>query len=111
MWKLFCAWVSSVGLAGCTLRGLGPVLSLHAMTVLHDTAAANLSDPHGPRRDFAVSAQLTLNPGVRNRARSRAEFVRDPQFSAEPIACSAETLCRWADAAEQAVLAAMGVLP
>jgi hypothetical protein len=48
---------------------------------------------------------------VRDRARSRAELARDPHFSAEPIPCSDEALCSWADAAEQAVLAAMGVLP
>jgi hypothetical protein len=111
MWKLSCALASSIGLLGCTLRGLAPVLSLRAMTVLHDTAAARVMDPHGPRQEFALSAQLTLNPGVRDRARGRAELERDPNFFAEPIPCSDETLCSWANAAEQSVLAAMGVLP
>jgi hypothetical protein len=52
-----------------------------------------------------------LNPGVRDRARGRAELERDPHFSAEPLPCTDETLCSWANAAEQSVLAAMGVLP
>jgi hypothetical protein len=111
MWKPLCASVSSIGLLGCTLRGIAPVLSLHAITVLHDTAALRATDPHGPRREFAFSAQLSWNPGIRDRAHSRAELERDLHFSAEPIACADQALCNWADAAEQAVLATLGVLP
>jgi hypothetical protein len=112
MWKSTCPIALSAGLAGCTLgRAAWPELSVRAMTVLHDRAAVRADDPRGRRVDFALSVQLALNPGARSRQQRELETERDPHFSAEPVTCTDQTLCSWADAAEQSVLAAMGVLP
>jgi hypothetical protein len=95
----------STSVFGCSARGALPELSLRAMTVLHSRAA----DDPGRRLDFACSVHLAFRPGVREREPDRVYLARDAAFSAEPISCSDQTLCAWADAAEESVLAAMGV--
>jgi hypothetical protein len=111
MWKVVCPIVLSAGLLGCTPRDALPVLSLRGMTVLHDRPSAATLVPHGQRVDYALSLQLAFNPGVRDRRQRDLGLERDVHFSAEPITCSDPVLCSWADAAEQAALAALGVLP
>jgi hypothetical protein len=108
MWKLVCPILLSLGPLGCTPRDALPVLSLRGMTVLHDRAGAPM---RGQRVDYALSLQLAFNPGVRDRRRRASSLEREVQLSAEPLLCNDVALCSWADAAEQAVLAELGVLP
>jgi hypothetical protein len=105
MWKVVSPLVFSTSILGCSARGALPELSLRAMTVLH----ARIADDPGHRVDFACSVHLAFRPGVREREPDGAYLARDAAFSAEPIGCSDEAVCAWADAAEESVLAAMGI--
>jgi hypothetical protein len=126
MWKVVSPLVLSTGMLGCTARGALPLLSVRAMTVLHEGAATQAVDQRTHRFDFALSIQIAFNPGVRDRPRAAytdrtfdtertadidREADTDAHFSAEPITCTDLALCAWADGAEQSILAAMGVLP
>jgi hypothetical protein len=114
MWKVVPPIVLCTSLLGCTVRDMLPMLTVRAMTVLHDRAETNTLDAPAHRADFALSVQLALQPGARPRKHSQREVAledRDAHFSAEPLSCADAELCAWADTAEQSVLAAMGVLP
>jgi hypothetical protein len=97
----------AVSLAGCSMPGALPALSLRALTVLHERASVT-SPGHGV--DFALALQVSFTAHHR-RPRSFFYLAPKPDAWSEAVACSDEALCLWASAAEQSALVALGVPP